>query len=160
MFTKLKTYLIIGCVVLAMLGVVSFIGYKYYQATQATISTLTSDNAKLSVAVDTLNTTITNLEKHQQLANLQIQTVNTELAAARIRNRELADRLAKHDLGRLARNRSSLIEGIVNNATANALRCFELLSGAPLTEREKNAKNAREFNSECSYLFNNRIINP
>lgn len=160
MFTKLKTYSIIGCIILLMLAAVSFVGYKYYQTTQATIMTLASNNAKLSVAVNTLNTTIDNLEKDQKQANLQIQAVNTELADARVRNRELADRLAKHDLGMLAKNRSSLIEKIVNNATANALRCFELLSGSPLTEREKNAKNAREFNSECTYLFNNSIASP
>jgi hypothetical protein len=46
-----------------------------------------------------------------------------------------------------------LVQNTVNNATAKAGRCFELLSGAPLTAKESEAKNAKEFNSECPWLF-------
>jgi hypothetical protein len=42
---------------------------------------------------------------------------------------------------------------LINLATAKTFRCFEIATGAPLTEREKAATTAVEFNSECPELF-------
>jgi hypothetical protein len=49
--------------------------------------------------------------------------------------------------------RPDLAEKAINNATAKVLRCFELLSGSPLTKQELLANTAQEFNSECPDLF-------
>ena len=69
------------------------------------------------------------------------------------KNNELLERLSKHDIGALAYSKPNLVENIVNNASSKALRCFEIMSGAPLTNKERNASNAKEFNSECPWLF-------
>jgi hypothetical protein len=43
-------------------------------------------------------------------------------------------------------------EKLVNRGTANAMRCLELASGAPLNETERNAKTPAEANRECPSL--------
>ena len=58
--------------------------------------------------------------------------------------KELNDKLnvkangQSRDLGELARSRPAIIQGIVNRATDNVNRCFEILTGAPIKEGEVN----------------------
>jgi hypothetical protein len=57
------------------------------------------------------------------------------------------------DLGLLAAERPDSIERAINRGTRNAGRCFELLSGAILTEDERNATDGESFNKECPWLW-------
>jgi len=145
----IATFLILSTVLIT----VSAVGYLYYKKSQETIMQLQENNAILEVSVQELTTTISDLEKKFQEANAVITNLNTTLSESRVRNRELADRLARHDLSMLALERPELVERIINNASQEAMRCFEILSGSPLTEKERNATNAREFNSECPWLY-------
>lgn len=145
----IATFLILSTVLIT----VSTVGYLYYKKSQETIMQLQENNAILEVSVHELTTTISDLEKKFQEANAVITNLNTTLSESRVRNRELADRLARHDLSMLALERPELVERIINNASREAMRCFEILSGSPLTEKERNATNAREFNSECPWLY-------
>ena len=129
------------------------LGYWYYTDTQKTIAVLTENNAKLNVAVATNEATITAMAANFKKANEEIQRVNVEFAATRQQNNILADKLAKHDLELLASKRPDSIERLINGGSAAAGRCFELLSGSPLTEKEKNAKTAKSFNNECPWLY-------
>jgi hypothetical protein len=43
------------------------------------------------------------------------------------------------DIGKLAEERSSSVERVINSATKKAMRCVEIAMGAPLTEKEENA---------------------
>lgn len=129
------------------------LGYWYYTDTQKTIAVLTENNAKLNVAVETNEATITAITADFKAANEEITRVNAEFAATRQQNNILADKLAKHDLELLAANRPDSIERLINSGSAAAGRCFELLSGSPLTEREKNAKTDKSFNKECPWLY-------
>ena len=131
------------------------LGYWYYTDTQKTIAVLTENNAKLNVAVATNEATITAMAADFKKANEEIQRVNVEFAATRQQNNILADKLAKHDLELLASKRPDSIERLINKGSVAAGRCFELLSGSPLTEKEKNAKNEKAFNNECPWLFDN-----
>jgi hypothetical protein len=129
------------------------LGYWYYTDTQKTIAVLTENNAKLNVAVATNEDTIAVMAADFKKANEEITRVNAEFAATRQQNNILSDKLAKHDLEILASQRPDSIERLINGGSANAGRCFELLSGSPLTEKEKNAKNEKAFNNECPWLF-------
>lgn len=131
--------------------------YWYFDRTQTTIANLNQEKAVLELSVDTQIETIESMEDDMKRINEQLVIINTELSRARIQNRELVDRLGRHEIGALARARPGLVENIINNATAQAGRCFELLSGAPLNEREQNAENARAFNSECPWLYDDLI---
>ena len=129
------------------------LGYWYYTDTQKTIAVLTENNAKLNVAVATNEATITAMAADFKKANEEIQRVNTEFAATRQQNNILADKLAEHDLELLASKKPDSIERLINRGSSAAGRCFELLSGSPLTEKEKNAKNEKAFNNECPWLY-------
>lgn len=149
MFGGLKAYLIMGAIMLTMIG--GF--YWYYQDSQARIATLLENNAKLEIAVKTNEETIAALQQNFAAANAEISRVNESFAAVRAQNRELADRLSEHDLAYLASKKPELVRRVINNASDKAVRCFELLSGATLTDAERNATDGKSFNSECPWLF-------
>ena len=58
------------------------------------------------------------------------------------------------DVGELAIAKTESIERITNGASALAMRCVEIASGSPLTEKEKNATKKSEINSECPSIAN------
>ena len=58
------------------------------------------------------------------------------------------------DVGKIATQKPSLVEKIINNASDRAKRCVEIASGAPLTEAEINATKKSEINPECPALAN------
>lgn len=149
MFSNIK---LIGIFVL-ILGIISGIFYWYYKDSQQTISALRENNAKLEVAIQLSEETLAAIKADQARANEEIVRVNRELSEARQQNRQLVDKLAKHDLETLAASKPKLVERTINNATDKANRCIELLTGAELTEKERNAKNGKEFNSECPWLY-------
>ena len=71
----------------------------------------------------------------------------------RDQNQELSDRLAEIDKSIDAAANPQAAEVVINSISGNMNRCFELISGAPLNEAEKKAKNANEFNPECPWLY-------
>jgi|TARA_B110000495_G_scaffold202189_1_gene221588 outer membrane murein-binding lipoprotein Lpp len=133
--------------------------YWYYNDTQERLSILNANNAKLEVAVQISEDAVTSLQESYAKANEELTKVNTEFTAIRQQNRVLSDKLGRHDIGNLAENKPGLVERVINGASIKAGRCFELLSGAPLTDKEKEAENGKSFNSECPWLFDNYSSN-
>ena len=129
------------------------VGKWYYDDTQARIAILNENNAKLEVAVQTQEEAIESLQRDYARANEELQKVNADFAKTRAQNNVLSNKLAKHDLAVLGNSKPGLVEKVVNRASAKAGRCFELLSGAELTETEKNATSDKAFNSECPWLW-------
>jgi len=141
-----------------MIGIIimmSGIGYWYYTDTQNTIAVLTANNAKLNLAVATNEETIKTMAADFAAANEELKKTNAEFAATREQNNQLASKLQEHDLELTAAARPRSVQRLINGGSKNAGRCFELLSGSPLTEKEKNAKNEKAFNNECPWLFDN-----
>ncbi len=62
------------------------------------------------------------------------------------------------DIGKLAIDRTKVIERIINKGSDNATRCIEIASGSPLTESEKNATKKSEINPECPSISNPKYI--
>ena len=62
------------------------------------------------------------------------------------------------DIGKLAIERTKVIERIINKGSENAKRCIEIDSGSPLTEEEKNATKKSEINPECPSIANPSYI--
>jgi septal ring factor EnvC (AmiA/AmiB activator) len=140
-------------IMLVLMVVMSGGFYIYYKDSQERMAQLHANNAKLETAVQTSEAAVTALQDSIKRANEEMQKINTEFSEIRAQNGVLADKLAKHDLAVLGQNKPGLVQKIINNATVKAGRCFELLSGAQLTEAEKDAKNSKEFNSECPWLW-------
>lgn len=148
-------YLVLILSVLLIAG--SGLGYWYFRDSQSVISTLTENNAELELSVQLNEQTITNLENDYDFAQQEVTRLNEENTAIQRRNNLLVERFANNDIGFLAENKPELIERIINRGTANAFRCMELLSGAELTEQERNADNDTTFNNECPWLFNTLV---
>lgn len=132
-------------------------GYWYYNDTQERISILTENAAKLETAIATSEATISALQADYESMKRTNEALNNEFAAIRRQNEVLADKLSRHDLGVLGASKPGLVERVVNGASDKAGRCFELISGAELTEEEKNAKSANSFNSECPWLYDDLV---
>ena len=152
----MKSWIFIGL----LLSIMSGAAYFYYSTTQSTIQKLTENNAALEENNKTLETaneqnlsTIKDLEESYEEVQKNYEILQTRFQEIRSQNNELKERLGNHELGALAAAKPELVENIINNASENALRCFELLSGAPLNEEELNAKNPRQFNSECPWAY-------
>lgn len=128
-------------------------GYVYVQNLQKNLEVAVANNARLETAVATNEETIDALQEDYARIQTELNRVNTEFAATRAQNNLLRDRLSDIDLGLLAQTRPDSIERAVNRGTVNAGRCFEILSGSPLTEEEQNATTADEFNRECPWLW-------
>ena len=62
------------------------------------------------------------------------------------------------DIGKLAIDRTKVIERIINKGSDNASRCIEIASGAELTEEERNATKKSEINRECPGIANPNYV--
>ena len=131
--------------------------YWYYNDTQERMAILNENNAKLEVAVQTSEAAVEQLQVDFQRASEELNKVNKEFSDIRRQNRTLRDKWGRHDLGNLAENKPGLVERSSTGASTKAGRCFELLSGAELTDKEKEAKNGKSFNSECPWLFDRYV---
>lgn len=140
--------ILIGIILIMGLG-----GYWYYTDTQKRLAILVENNAKLEVAVATNEQAIVSLQADYAAAQAENQRINAEYAEIRRQNNRLASRLSEIDLGLIAAEKPDSIERAVNRGTVNAGRCFEILSGSPLTETELNAKDGESFNKECPWLW-------
>ena len=139
--------------VLGTIGGVGYTAYAYYQNSQETIRILTENNTKLELAIKTSEEAIASLKENYAAAMEEQNRLNNAYAEIRRQNNRLSSKLADMDLGLLAVEKTESIERAVNRGTVNAGRCFELLSGAELTEEEKNAKDGKSFNKECPWLW-------
>lgn len=156
----MPTFVYVGMILMVVAGGSAY----YYKTTQATIMELTSYNATLTAQVDQIQAvnernieTINNLQANYERAQQNFAELQNNFNNIRRQNNELRDRLGKHELDALAAAKPALVERIVNNASSNAMRCFELESGAPLTDKEKEAANARAFNSECPWIYDDLV---
>jgi len=89
---------------------------------------------------------------NEELANV-VKNQNKDLTSLQKRFEKTKADGTIRDIGKTAARRPKSVERIINIASKKAIRCMELASGAPLTEKELNGKP----NSECPSLVN-RII--
>ena len=147
-----RLYIII--LIMAILGGVGYGAYLYYHDTQKKITVLTKNNAKLESAVKRSEEAKTKLLNDIKKMQTQLKKVNDEFTAIRKQNGILAKKLIEdHDIGFLGANRPKSVQRIITGASKRAGRCFEILSGAPLTQKEMEAKNGKAFNRECPWLW-------
>ena len=141
----------------AIAGVLLLVGtlaYKYYTDTQLALQTLTANNAKLEDAIQLSEQAVKDLQSDYNRVTIEFERTQSEFADSRTRVDELEKRLSETDIGVLAERRPGLVERVVDKATANLNRCFELLSGAEHTEKELLATKPSQINNECPGIAN------
>ena len=152
----MKSWIIIGILISLMSGA----AYFYYSSTQSRIAALIENNTALeanNLVLKNANNenlqTIDDLQTSYQEVQENFSRVQSEFQIIRLQNNELRERLGRHELDALAAAKPGLVERRINNASDKAMRCFELMSGAPLNEKERAATTERQFNSECPWLY-------
>ena len=125
------------------------------------VTKLQLENKVLQVNAEKLEDAVTNQEAviaNQQANAAKIQDANSKLreqhTALQKDRKNLAKKLGRHELDILAENKPGLVVKIINKASQNELRCFELQTGAPHTEEELLASKRSQLNSECPTLAN------
>ena len=90
-------------------------------------------------------------EKAKQAEDIQTANAALRTETSRLNSEKdnLAKKLGKHELDILAQNKPGLVNRIINRASDNVMRCFEILSGSPLTHDELQADKPSLYNREC-----------
>lgn len=134
--------------------------YFYYSTTQSRIEILISESVALQKDLQTV--AAANEQNVKALDEMQVEQtrvledfnkVQNEYQTIREQNKNLQEKLGKHELDALASVKPVLVERTINNASAKALRCFEIMSGAPLSKAESAASSGKQFNSECPWIW-------
>ena len=125
------------------------------------VTKLQSENKILQVNQEKLEGAVTSQEAviaDQQANAAKIQNANSNLRAEQVAlqkdRKSLANKLGRHELDILAQNKPGLVEKIINRASKNELRCYEIQTGSPLTEDEKAATKKSQTNGECPGIAN------
>jgi len=143
-----------------VLGAVGFGAWKYYQYTQEQIRIYAVNAATAELAQQESEAALESLHKDMAEIREQFATVSAEFEIAQSRVENLEEKLSEHDLGALAQAKPKLIEKIVDKGTKDVLRCYEILTGSPLTEEEKNVTKKSKANTTCSDVANPNYTPP
>ena len=159
MFSSIK----IALIVIMMAGAGG--GYIYVKNLKADLATSEANNLKLEESVADQKAVIAQqandfksiLEANKALDE-QNRILSKEFKALDQRFNKINGQGEVRDIGKLAEERSSSVERVVNSATKKAMRCVEIAMGAPLTEKEINATKKSQINSECPSIANPNYV--
>ena len=137
-----------------VMGGGGFGAYKWITKLQTDNKILQVNQSKLEGAVAASEAAV----KRHAAAAASIQAANADLVASKAalekdRN-NLTKKLGRHELDILAAAKPGLVVKIINRASKNELRCFEIQSGSPLTHDELAARKKSEINGECPGIAN------
>jgi multidrug resistance efflux pump len=159
MFSSIK----IALIVMMMAGAGG--GYIYVKNLKADLATSEANNAKLEQSVNDQKAVIEQQKKDFTAilaANKALEEknaiLNKEFKALDERFNKINGKGEVRDIGKLAEERASSVERVVNSATKKAMRCVEIAMGSPLTEKEINATKKSQINSECPSLANPNYV--
>ena len=149
-------------ILVILLGAGGFGSWTYMQKLQAdnevyriNEQVYAENETKLNDAISDQNEVIA--AKAAQAA--AIQEANNILRAETDRldkeKANLAKKLGRDELDILAANKPGLVGRVINKASDNALRCFEVITGAPLTPKEEEASKPSQYNAECPTIHPN-----
>ena len=103
--------------VIALLGGVAYAAKYYYDTTQATISQLRENNAKLEVANEENQKTIQKMDENNKRLYALTDQLGKDLRKSEEYGDELRETLNKHNLTHLANKKPGMIEKRMQNAT-------------------------------------------
>mgnify|MGYP001437325401 FL=1 len=144
--------------IIMIVGIGGAVAYVY--KLRADNAVLKANNVLLEQSVESQKEVI---EQQKQDFKTIIETNQKLTTLSNNLQKELNDldkRFTKggRDFGKTAIAKDKAIERIINKASTMALRCVEISSGAPLTEKEINATKKSEINRECPSIANPNYI--
>ena len=120
--------------VIALLGGTAYAAKYYYDTTQATISQLRENNAKLEVANEENQQTIKKMGEDAIRLNALTDQLGEDLRKAEKYGDELRNTLNKHDMTHLANKKPGLIEKRMQDATDKLWGDLESVTSANTTD--------------------------
>lgn len=147
---KIKMLLILTVVI----GAVGFGAWKYYQYTQEQIRIYAVNAATAELAQQQAEAAVESLKRDMVEIQAQFTAVSAKFEVAKGRVDALEDKLSEHEIGDLAQKKPKLIEKIIDKGTQDVLRCYEILTGSPLTEEEIAVTKKSKANTTCSDVAN------
>ena len=147
---KIKMLLILTVVI----GAVGFGAWKYYQYTQEQIRIYAVNAATAELAQQQAEAAVESLKRDMVEIQAQFTKVTSEFKVAQGRVDALENKLSEHEIGNLAQKKPKLIEKIIDKGTQDVLRCYEILTGSPLTEDEIAVTKKSKANTTCSDVAN------
>ena len=154
MFSRIKIYLIAAVI----FGAVGYGAWQYYKYTQNQIQIFAVNAAQAEQAQQATDTALKSVQADLVRVQDEYLRVSSKFEAANTRVKDLQSKLSRHELGALAEAKPKLVEKIVDKGTKDVLRCFEIVSGSPLTEEELNAVKKSQTNSSCRGIANPNYI--
>ena len=135
-------------------------GVGYVYKLRADNAVLKANAIKMEMAYETQQKTIEKqkadfeeiLEANRQM-NILVQNLKEDL-----QNLDKRFNKKNRDFGKLALEKTKVIERITNKGSDAAARCIEIASGAELTEQEINATKKSEINRECPSIANPNYV--
>lgn len=125
--------------------------FKYITALQSNLAILELNNQTLKASIRIQNITL--LKKDEEIKEIKkinanftktIKTQDDKIVELNKKFTESSNGNSR-DIGKLALQKTSLVQTAINTATSNVNRCYEILSGSAIKEDETN--------SECPELF-------
>ena len=147
---KIKMLLILTVVI----GAVGFGAWKYYQYTQEQIRIYAVNAATAELAQQNAEAAIESIKKDMVEIQAQYKAVSEEFEVAKGRVSKLEEKLSEHEIGNLAQKKPKLIEKIIDKGTQDVLRCYEILTGSPLTDEEIAVTKKSKANTTCPDVAN------
>ena len=153
--------------IVIILALLSGIGgaYVYVKTLKADLATSEANNMKLEQSISDQRAVIEQVQadfKKQQEISKKLQETNLTLAKELADTEEKFNKVnasgKKRDVGALALKKAKIMEKVINKGTTNANRCFEIATGSPLTEKEKNATKKSQINPECPSIANPNYV--
>jgi len=129
--------------VIVLLGMI-FWGISWVTGLRADLAVSEQNNSILQETVDTQNNTIKTLTEDFELITASnknlTETIQKQTARVDDLHKKFNIKANGHsrDFGDIARAKPVLIERLVNKASKNVTRCFELATGAKIKENERN----------------------
>jgi hypothetical protein len=121
-------------------------GYFFIKEQQAQLELAKEVQAKMESVIDKQNLAMDNIKADVERMGQVQKELSGTISAAEKDTKALAKKFTEDSEGRernlaaMAAEKPSVVEEKINRGTKDALRCNELLTGAPLTDDEKAGK--------------------
>ena len=136
-------------ILVMLMGAGGFGAYTWVQRLQAENQILQVNQDKLQGALDDQALVVQMQEQDAKAIQKINASLRAEVDAAEKDAKNLAKKLGRHELDILAANKPGLVVKIINRASKNEMRCYEIAPGSPLTEEELAATKKSQINGEC-----------
>jgi len=133
-------------------------GFWYISNLQANLAVAKQNEEKLTESIAQQQEVIAQMEADMEAIREANKELNDKVEAAQKDADALAEKFNKRDFGTLSAAKPKVAEKLVNRGTAAVMRCLEIASGAPLTEKELSATKASEINRECPSIANPNYV--